>query len=167
MKISAESAYPLHSTSNYSTIFLGEQNSKGGKLEAKVISNLISLLTDEANKELKQDALNELRKKNEKALLIQAISENKKHPKLSALVAACWETGMDFSEEISFFVVIALECSYTVCLEAMTVIENAVNDVNRNAIIDSIKKLESEIQKKKSEKINLYSEIILTLKNKL
>ena len=111
--------------------------------------------------------LNELKKANGKNLLLQAISENKKSSNLSILVTACWEAGVDCSQELLFFIDLAIKCDYAVCLEVLTVMENTSSPPDKKSIADSIQKLEAEIQKSANQKTVVYSEMIALLNNKL
>src|SRR3990170_1354702 len=61
------------------------------------ISAIVSLLTDPENKELKEEALLTLKKENAGDLLITAIFNSKMKHKKHILVAACWESEINFS----------------------------------------------------------------------
>lgn len=62
-----------------------------------------------------------------------------------ALVAACWQTPLDFSSFFDLFFDIFLVADFELALEAHTVIENSMEHLSREQLIGSCEKLESRL----------------------
>jgi hypothetical protein len=86
------------------------------------IENLVSLLS-KGGIEDKDEALRILKKEDGREMLLFAIAGDDFKSFRQQLVAACWESGLDFSKFLEFFVQIILGSEYAVCMEACTVIE--------------------------------------------
>ena len=108
--------------------------------EEAALEELISLLSS-VNHEHKDAALELLRTENDAKTMLEAISqtENKKHK--AALIAACWESGIDLTGCEVFFAPLALDTDLFVSLEAITV-------------LDSIDTMEVEVTKEILKKLN-------------
>ncbi|MFL5762809.1 MAG: hypothetical protein ACJ77K_02635 [Bacteroidia bacterium] len=128
------------------------------------ISALISLLTDPANKDVKEETLVTLKKeKGGDEVLLLAIASNKAKAVRSTLVAACWESEINFSKYLPFFLLLALDDDYLISLEAITVIEQMegpFNDADVNAAIKKIKDFKKNIS---SERQVLLNDLVVTL----
>ena len=104
------------------------------------LEELISLLSS-GNHEHKDAALLLLKNENDVKAMLEAITqtENKKHK--AALIAACWESGMDLKGHEVFFASLATNPDLFISLEAITV-------------IDSIDNMEVETMKEIFKKLN-------------
>ncbi len=110
-------------TSNYNSLFISTQVENEPATSFR--GSLGELLSNPAHRLLKDEVLRDIKEKHGKKLLLEAIRECKQPSQLSFLVAACWETGIDFSSELSFFVELALRSETLVALECLTVIEQS------------------------------------------
>ena len=110
-------------TSNYNSLFISTQVEN--EPASSFRGSLGELLSNPAHRLLKDEVLRDIKEKHGKKLLLEAIRECKVPLHLSFLVAACWETGMDFSPELSYFVELALRSDTLVALECLTVIEQS------------------------------------------
>ncbi|MCW3085497.1 MAG: hypothetical protein JWP12_2863 [Bacteroidetes bacterium] len=150
----------------YATAIIGNEGGEPAPaVSESKISTLISLLVDPANKEVKEETLITLKKEKGTELLLMAIaspkSENNKH----ILVAACWESEMNFSKYLPFFVLLALQDDYLISLEAITVIENMEGPFEEAHIADAIKKIKEKQKSINSERVVLLNDLIVTLEN--
>jgi hypothetical protein len=127
------------------------------------ISKLISLLTDPANKEIREEALLTLKKEKGGDLLLLAIASPKAKDVRHKLVAACWESEINFSKYLPFFILLALDDDYLTSLEAITTIENMEGPFQENDIANAIKKLKEAKKTITSEKVVLLNDLIVTL----
>jgi len=128
---------------NYHTVIIktdGESEDETTENKKDKKSTIVDLLTHENNKDLKEDALKLLKQGKATALLIDAIKESKDHHKKHMLVAAIWEANIDCKDHLPFFVDLALNDSYEVCLEALTVIEEMQSPFDSAMIKESLKK---------------------------
>ncbi len=129
------------------------------------ITTVIALLTDPKNKDVKEEALLTLKKEKGAHLLINAINSKKAKDKKHILVAACWESEINFSEHIAFFIELALSDDYLVSLEAITVIENMEGPFNAEAVKTGIQKVKEAQKNTSSERLVLLNDLADTLKN--
>jgi hypothetical protein len=88
---------------------------------------LVKTLVTRNNEEIKNAVANllfELKNENALPALIASIlnPENKEYK--SILISACWESGLNCSSYLSFFVDLAIQSDYLECIECLTVIEN-------------------------------------------
>lgn len=131
------------------------------------VSTLISLLTDDAHKHIKEEALITLKKEKGGYLLLAAIEKVKEVNKKRILIAACWESEIDFTEHLSFFVSLLSSDDYFVFLEALTVIENMEGTFNKKDLADSIGKIKTYKRNITSEQVVLLNDLEHRLTEKL
>ena len=127
------------------------------------ISKLISLLTDPANKNLKEETLLNLKKKKGGDVLPLAIASPKSDKNRHQLIAACWESEINFSKYLPFFILLAMDADYLVSLEAITVISNMEGPFNNENVKEGIKKVKAVQKNITSEKAVLLNDLIYTL----
>ena len=139
----------------------GEENAPP-VTESKV-STLISLLTDPANKEIKEEALITLKKEKGGELLLAAIASPKSDGKKHILVAACWESEINFSKYLPFFIVLSLMDDYLISLEAITTIDTMEGPFDPIAVKDGIKKVKDKQKTLTSEKAVLLNDLVVRL----
>lgn len=144
---------------NYNTLIVEENKFKSTK-KAK-LEDLIELLTAE-EREKKEVALKMLKEEKAQQFLLDAIhnADNEEH--LSVLVAACWESGLDFTPYFSEFISLIVECNYMTAIEAFTVIENIEGKLDERSLGDAINLLQEEIEKR-NEKFILLSDLKINL----
>ncbi|MDQ3048139.1 MAG: hypothetical protein M3R27_11375 [Bacteroidota bacterium] len=131
------------------------------------IDTLISLLTDPQNKDVKEETLLTLKKDKGEEVLLKAIATQKAKDKQHLLVAACWESEINFSKYLPFFVLLALSPDYLVSLEAITTIENMEGPFEPDAVKNAILKIKAEQKKITDEKAVLLNDLVMTLENYL
>ena len=132
-------------------------------IDESKISNLISLLTDPVNKEFKEITLLTLKKEKGGNILLLAIASPKAKNVRPKLVAACWESEINFSPYISFFILLALDNDYMVSMEAITVISTMAGPFNNDVVKDAILKVKAAQKTVTTEKIVLLNDLIDTL----
>jgi ABC-type Fe3+-citrate transport system substrate-binding protein len=152
---------------NYITKIIGveEEKEEQGKLiktEDK-ISKIINLLTDPANKSFKEATLLNLKKEKGGDLLLLAIASPKADKNRHQLVAACWESEINFSKYLPFFILLALDTDYLVSLEAMTVISTMEGPFEKDTLNNAIKKVKETQKNITSEKAILLNDLVYTL----
>jgi hypothetical protein len=129
------------------------------------IATIISLLTDPKNKDVKEEALVTLKKEKGADLLISAINSKKAKNNKHVLVAACWESEINFSKYLPFFVDLSLSDDYLVSLEAITVVENMEGPFNADELTASIKKVKEQQKNTSNERVVLLNDLVDTLTN--
>jgi hypothetical protein len=149
-------------TNQYITKIVGEKEVNPPVNEDKITS-LIALLTDPSNKNVKEEALITLKKEKAGEVLLQAIASPQSLENRHLLVAACWESEIDFSKYLPFFILLALDNNYLISLEAITTIENMEGPFEEEQVKDAIKKVKGEQKNISSERAILLNDLIMTL----
>lgn len=124
----------LFDETQYNTINIGgdkEDPSTGKqKKNTNVVAELLSILTSKTNGD-KDTALALLKKENAVTLLVDAIKESKDPAERALLIAACWETGMDFGAHLDYFVELSLEQNPLISMEAITVVTENLGGIDK------------------------------------
>ena len=128
---------------------------KGDKL-----SSLISLLTNAENKDFKEETLLTLKKEKAGDLLIAAIKSPKGKKHKAVLVAACWESEINYSAHLPFFTQLVMDADYLVSLEATTVIETMEGPFIENDLKESIKTLKEYKKNISTEQVVLINDLV-------
>lgn len=81
------------------------------------------------------------------------------------LITVCWQSGIDCSAFLSFFVDLAIEEEFMTAFEAVTVIENFTTKLDNDVIDENITKLENAAQSASKDKVNLLESLAITLRN--
>lgn len=148
----------------YNTAIIGNDGAEPvASLNEGKISTLISLLTDPSNKEIREEALLTLKKEKGGDLLLAAIASPKSEGKKHILVAACWESEINFSKYLPFFILLATQDDYLVSLEAITVIENMEGPFEESHLSEGIKKIREKQKSTNSELLVLLNDLVATL----
>jgi len=127
------------------------------------ISALISLLTDPANKDVKEETLLTLKKEKGGDTLLLAIANPKAKEVRHLLVAACWESEINYSKYLPFFILLALDENYLISLEAITTIQNMEGPFTETDVTTAIKKVKEAKKNITTEKVVLLNDLIDTL----
>lgn len=149
----------------YITQIIGKDNDSEAEEPAdeNKISNLISLLTDPANKSLKESTLLTLKAEKGHELLLVAIASPEAQAQRHKLVAACWESEINFSNYLPFFILLALDNDYLVSLEAITVISTMEGPFNKDHVTAGIEKVKAAKKDITTEKVVLLNDLVVTL----
>jgi hypothetical protein len=119
----------LFDEKNYSTLII---NREGFSKKQNSSADLIEGLLEPGHTRAEQEAIfSELKKANAGAMLLDAISETTNMSQKKVLIAACWESGIDFSDSFMFFADLVLSGDFETSLEALTVIEEMENMPSR------------------------------------
>ncbi|HLG02716.1 MAG TPA: hypothetical protein VI731_03915 [Bacteroidia bacterium] len=115
-----------HISENFSSVFLGavpeHLRVEEKNVDQGLTQTILSFL-EARNNDLKQEFLAALRNNNAGELLVLML-QTKAHAKhTKELLVTCWETGIDFSPWIEFFVEYLFHKDPAIAIEAITVIE--------------------------------------------
>ncbi len=138
-----------------------------------VISPIINILVNHPLEDVKNAASHFLFDLKDAKVLPTLISEiqnpdNKEYQRI--LVSACWESSMNCSAYLPFFVDLAIISDYMVCLECLTVIENMEGPFDLKELNESIEKIKNaadEDEEGKYELLNSIWEILVDIKASL
>lgn len=160
--------YVSYLSENFSSLYFGkvpepiEQELNGTIAPSKtqkLIASLVALLTDNRHQVYRNEVLQILKNNNAQEALVHALQQERYANARHALVTACWESGLDFSDYLPVFVALAIDETYLVCLECMTVIEEMTGGFAPAEIDEQLEKLNSYLPNA-ADKSVLISEII-------
>ncbi len=146
----------------YVTKIVGnEEEQSVHDLDNDKISSLIALITKPENRDFKEEALLILKKEKAGYLLVSAIKKAKKDKAI--LVAACWESEINFSSDLLFFIELALDTDYLISLEAITVIATMEGPFKGDDVKTAIEKVKEEQKKLNNERVVLLNDLLFSL----
>lgn len=144
----------------YSTLIV---NREGFSKKDNDIADLIeSILDKEVSRAELETIFSKLKEKNAKKILVDSIKSADKISEKAKLVAACWESGLDFSEDILFFTKLACSSDFSLAMEALTVVENSESPIDEETLSKAIELVQSSESKNKS----ILEDLVSTLKHR-
>ncbi|MEO5642849.1 MAG: hypothetical protein ABIQ40_00805 [Bacteroidia bacterium] len=139
-----------HESDEYTSAFFGEVPEKiletfPAKADDKTKSELVNQLTNSELREFRSDVLALLKENKSQNLLLEIISDEDFKKERHFLIAACWETGLDFSKHLEQFIDL-LEDKNTddfSAIEIATVIDEMPGPFDDKVLLSCLRKLES------------------------
>lgn len=129
----------LFDEKEYSTIIIGSEGmSKKDTSNADYATILVS---SKSTREEKDEALKLLKENKAQAFILSAIAKTKNPAQKALLVAACWETGLDFSNDYAFFIDLICSADFSVSFEAFTVIQEMEAEIDEASLKTALTKL--------------------------
>ena len=108
--------------------------------------------------------LNDLKDKEAAEILVTAIA-NPEYEKIQrTLVAACWQNGLSYGKFLGIFAEVLISADYETAIEAFTVLEEAVGEVDQPARDKLYTRLLSRVDEVDELKKPLLTELIRTIK---
>lgn len=126
----------LFDEKEYSTIILG--NETGSKKDGENADFITVLVSPKTSREEKDEALKALKENKAQAFMLSAISKTKKPEHKAAIIAACWETGLNFSKDYLFFIDLICDENFHVSFEAFTVIQEIENEISKEILTKAL-----------------------------
>ena len=141
-------------SSNKSAILetLKELRSEGDVSILPELFNLMLIQEDEEILDEIASLLNDLKDKEAAEVLAEAIANPEFELIQTSLVAACWQNGLSYGKHITTFVDVVVSGDYSAAIEAFTVIEEAVGDLEqeeRTALARSLKSILKQVDEQK------------------
>lgn len=136
--------------------------------KVSILPEIFDLLADQEDEELILEIssfLNDLKDQEAAEQLSLAIVNPDYKDVQTPLVAACWQNGLSYGKFIASFVEVVLSGSYSAAIEAFTVIEEAIGDLEDKQRERVVKKLKNGILRADAEKKPLISELIKVIEN--
>lgn len=118
----------LFDENEYSTLVLGSENTL--KKDTNSIHAIEVLISKASTREEKDEALIQLKENKAQGVLVNSIEQVKKAEHKAQLVAACWETGLDFGNYFLDFIELTTNANYVIALEALTVLQEMEADID-------------------------------------
>lgn len=110
--------------SNYSTLLVGQE--KFATPRQLLAEDIITALTS-GDSSIKDKALQLLKEQKAQRALVESIEESEDEKIKSILVAACWESGLEFNGYSDYFAELAGDQNPLLSLEAITVLDQMEN----------------------------------------
>ena len=133
-----------------------------------ILPELLDLLLDQEDEQITGEIialLNDLKNQEAAGILAGAIS-NPEYKELSTiLVAACWQNGLSYGGYLDTFVEVALDGDYATAIEAFTVIEEAVGEVDREQRQRHLETIRDHLPEVDAHKQPLLKELIKVIEN--
>lgn len=142
----AEHTEKLFNEAEYSTVTVGAEDAVSPLKDEGFVKTLLNLL-DSGNPEDKESALDLLKKENAVDYLLEAVKTTQSNDKKAVLLAACWESGLDFKGHHAFFIEYTLHPNPLISLEAITVLDTNRETLTKEEIQPLIDKLSAAIEK--------------------
>jgi hypothetical protein len=128
-----------------------------------ILPDLFDLLLDQESEEIIAEIsslLNDLKDQDGAELLAKAIANPDYREVQAHLVAACWQNGLAYGKYVDTFLEVVITGEYSAAIEAFTVIEEAIGDLEPNQKDRMVKKLKARLKEVDDEKKPLISELI-------
>ena len=139
-----------HESEEYASAFFGEVPEKiletiPGKTDDKTKSELVNQLTNSELREFRADVLALLKENESQDLLLEIISDKTFKKQRHFLIAACWETGLDFSKHLEKFIDLLSDKNTDdfSAIEIATVIDEMPGPFDEKVLDNCISKLET------------------------
>lgn len=129
----------------------------------KEVELITTLLTDLKHKDVKEQTLLMLKKDKKEQLLLMAIAKQKENNFRHQLIAACWESEINFSKYLPFFVMLVDDSDYLVSLEAITVIQEMSGPFDKTQLSQALENVKKAKQMATTEKQVLLNDLLDTL----
>jgi hypothetical protein len=143
---------------------LGELRSKGN---VSILPELFQLLLVQEDEQILGELtafLNDLKDQEAAEILVSAIA-NPEHEKIQrTLVAACWQNGLSYGKFLGIFAEVLISADYETAIEAFTVLEEAVGEVDQPVRDKLCTRLLSRLDKVDELKKPLLSELVKSIK---
>lgn len=131
-----------------------------------ILPDLFDLLVEQESEEIITEIsslLNDLKDQEAAELISKAIANPDYREVQAILVAACWQNGLTYGKYIDTFLDVVITGEYAAAIEAFTVIEEAIGDLEVKERDGLAKKLKSRLKEVNEEKKPLISELVKTI----
>lgn len=138
----------------------------GGHLS--ILPELMNLMLISEDEEIRSgitSLLNDLKEPEAAEILAKTIADPDFLDIQTILVAACWQNGLVYGKYISTFVDVVISGNYIAAIEAFTVIEEAIGEVEEKQRKKLITKLKASISEVDKEKQALMVELVKVIDN--
>lgn len=136
--------------------------------DVSVLPELFNLLLVQEEEEILAGItalLNDLKEKEAAEILAKAISNPEYKQIQTILVAACWQNGLSYGKFIPVFVDVLVSGEYSAAIEAFTVIEEAVGELEQEDRNKLLKSLKARLQQVDEEKKALFVEMVKVIES--
>lgn len=132
-----------------------------------ILPEIFELMLDTEDDEVMEactSLLNDLKSEDATSYLLSALKNQRYRPIRAALVSSCWQSGLDYHEEVPLFTKFLLREDYATSIEAFTVIENSIGDLSDEEIVQLTGTLNTGLQEASDNKKKLIREMIAVVR---
>jgi len=131
----------LFNEEEYSTLIIDREGfSKKQNTNADLVEGL---LDKNLTREEYEEIFKKLKDANAHKLLVDSIRSAERVEEKSVLTAACWESGLDFTNHFLFFVELACSDNFQLAMEALTVVENCEGMIDEATLTKALEYVQS------------------------
>jgi hypothetical protein len=116
--------------------------------------------THEAIRESILMLISELKTQEAVPVIVSILEQADRGRDFTRLVAACWQSGLNFSGHIPVFIRIFVDCDYQTAVEAFSVIEESIMNVDATIQKSCLQLLQESAARVSKEKYPLYRELV-------
>ncbi len=131
--------------------------------EASILPELFRLLLNMEDEQILAETgslLNDLKDQQAASALAEAIADPEYKPIVRILVSACWQNGLSYGKYLDEFVRVAVHEDYATAVEAFTVIEGAIGEVEAEQRKRSVETIQAHLPVSDDRKKQLLRELI-------
>jgi hypothetical protein len=131
--------------------------------DVSILPELFDLLMDQEDDQILTETcslLNDLKDQQAAAILGAAITDPEYKGITRMLVAACWQNGLSYGKYLDQFVRVAIDEDYATAIEAFTVIEGAIGEVEQEERKRSIELIQAHLPHSDNQKKPLLRELV-------
>jgi len=154
--------------SNNRSAILGTIKDLRSDGDVSVLPELFNLMLIQEDEEILgaiSALLNDLKNKDAAEVLALAISNPEYKQIQTSLVAACWQNGLSYGKHLQVFVNVVVSGSYGTAVEAFTVIEEAVGELDTHEREGLVRSLKSKLKQVEEQKKTLFVELVKVIEN--
>jgi hypothetical protein len=93
-------------------------------------------------------------------VIVSCLEQAERGGDFPRLVAACWQSGLDFSNQIPAFIRIFVDGDYPTAVEAFSVIEESIMNADARIQKSCLQLLEKSARQVSEDKVPLYKELM-------
>lgn len=151
----------LFNEEEYSTLIIKRD---GFNKKENTAADLIEgLLEKEITRQESEEIFLKLKENNSIELMVDAIKKAQRTEEKTILTAACWETGLDFTNHFLFFVELACYDNFLLAMEALTVVEYIEGMIDESTLTKALQ----IAQGSKSKNAELLNDLIANIKSRI
>jgi hypothetical protein len=150
----------LFDEKEYSTLII---NREGFNKKENNTADLLESLLEKQSRQESEEIFKKLKEANAQKMMVNAIKAASMNNEKTLLTAACWETGLDFSDYFLSFVELATNDDFQLALEALSVVESCEGTISETILTNAL-----EIaQTAKSKNPTLVNDLIENIKSRI
>jgi len=131
--------------------------------DVSVLPELFNLMLIQEDQKILDEIvslLNDLKDKEAAPVLAEAIANPEYLEIQSSLVAACWQNRLSYGKHISTFVDVLISGEYSAAIEAFTVIEEAIGELEQEDRMKLVSSMKSKLRDLDEQKKSLFVELV-------